>query len=63
MACRKNCRGQMSFLDSPPSCLAAVGVPWRGTDPGASSEGCFLLLMCLLVVLIAEFLIYLAWSD
>ena len=49
--------------DSPLFCTAEMGVTWKGTDPGASSQDCFLILMCLLSFVIPIFLVYTAWYD
>lgn len=49
--------------DGPLFCAAAVGVPWRGTAPGALSQDHFLLLMCLFVFVIAVFLLHLTWCE
>lgn len=44
-------------------CTAMMDVPWRGTAPWASSLDCFLLVVCLLMLVIAIILIYLAWCN
>ena len=46
--------------EGPLLCLVMLDVPWKGIVPGALSQDCFLLLMCLPMFVIAIFLIYLA---
>lgn len=47
--------------DAPRFRFVAVGVPWRGTAPGALFQDRFLLLMNLLMFVMAILLIYLTW--
>ena len=49
--------------DGPLLCMSVIGEPWRGTSPGASSQDCFLLLLCLLLFVIAVYFISLTWRD
>jgi hypothetical protein len=46
-----------------PFCLAAKGIPWRSMTLEALSQDWFWLLMCLLMFVIAIFLISWAWGD
>jgi hypothetical protein len=49
--------------ETPLLCRAAMSVSWKGLTSQALSPEHFLLLMCLLMFVIAVFLIFLTWYD